>query len=238
MSAKVVLQVISGPIQGKVFEFDKHDTFRLRAGQAVPCQACQRRVRVTASLSAGGQPAGGHDPRLGEHQRDARQRGTLRRAPEHRDVRRRQPVPRLPGGLERPGRDHGGEDQIRVRIGVPRARPAPAVGEGLYVPTQTESFPDVPPAAPPEEQRRAAAPAPLGEPGSSPVQRQWFRPIGHLVAAWSGRRAGIDPPGGQGLPVPPEDRSRGIRVGGDSSGRAAREWSTRPCARWTSSPWR
>ena len=33
MSAKVVLQVISGPIQGKVFEFDKHDTFVFGRGK-------------------------------------------------------------------------------------------------------------------------------------------------------------------------------------------------------------
>ena len=33
MSAKVVLQVISGPIQGKVFEFDRHDTFVFGRGK-------------------------------------------------------------------------------------------------------------------------------------------------------------------------------------------------------------
>ena len=33
MSAKVVLQVISGPIQGKVFEFDTHDTFVFGRGK-------------------------------------------------------------------------------------------------------------------------------------------------------------------------------------------------------------
>ena len=33
VSAKVVLKVISGPIQGKVFEFDKHDTFLFGRGK-------------------------------------------------------------------------------------------------------------------------------------------------------------------------------------------------------------
>ena len=33
MSAKVVLQVISGPIQGKVFEFETHDAFLFGRGK-------------------------------------------------------------------------------------------------------------------------------------------------------------------------------------------------------------
>ncbi len=37
MSAKVVLQVISGPIRGKVFEFDRHDTFLF--GRSKECHA-------------------------------------------------------------------------------------------------------------------------------------------------------------------------------------------------------
>ena len=37
MPAKVLLQVISGPIQGKVFEFEKHDTFIF--GRGTECHA-------------------------------------------------------------------------------------------------------------------------------------------------------------------------------------------------------
>jgi hypothetical protein len=169
MSAKVVLQVISGPIQGKVFEFDKHDTFVFGRGKQCHAKLAKdgyvSRHHFLLEVNPPAATIRDLGSTNGTHVNGVRYGG--RRSTETSAAGSRC------HGFQAALKDRDvimvGKTKIRVRIGVPRARPAPAVGEGLYVPTQTESFPDVPPAAPPEEQRRAAAPAPLGEPGSSPV---------------------------------------------------------------------
>jgi hypothetical protein len=168
MPAKVVLQVISGPIRGKVFEFDKHDTFVFGRGKEChaklakdgyvsrhhfllevnPPAATIRDLGSTNGTHVNGQRYGGRRRR--ETSSDGGQSRGFQVALKDRDV------------------ITVGKTSIRVRIGVPRAKSAPAAQEGLYVPTQTESFPDAPSAAQPEGQRRAMPSVPLGEPASSP----------------------------------------------------------------------
>ena len=128
MSAKVVLQVISGPIQGKVFEFDTHDTFLF--GRSKECHARlpkdgyvsrhhfllevnppEATIRDLGSLN-------------GTHVNGVRYGGRKADPPRRTDRTRT-----APGGLEGPRRDHGGKDQD------PRPRGCAAASDGMAGPT-------------------------------------------------------------------------------------------------------
>ena len=120
MSAKVVLQVISGPIQGKLFEFDTHDTFLF--GRSKECHARLPKDGYVSRhhflLEVNPPAATIRD--FGEPQRHARQRGPLRRA-EKRLQHGGRPEPGTPDGLEGPRRNHGRKNHDPVPCGCGRA---------------------------------------------------------------------------------------------------------------------
>jgi pSer/pThr/pTyr-binding forkhead associated (FHA) protein len=179
VSAKVILQVISGPIRGEVFKFENHDTFIFGRGEECHAKLPEDRYvsRHHFLLEVNPPTASIRDlgSLNGTHVNGVRYGGRKARPASADDT----PNP----GPETDLRDGDaiivGKTKIRVRIKLPQAEagraaspPSPAgqkkpsAGKRLYVPTQTESFPGASRAVPSREQR----PSPLAanHPQSTP----------------------------------------------------------------------
>ncbi|MEI8372856.1 MAG: protein kinase [Planctomycetota bacterium] len=203
MSAKVVLQVISGPIQGKVFEFENHDTFIFGRGEECHAKLPEDRYvsrhhfllevnPPTASIRDLGSLNGTHVNGVRYGGRKARPASTSGN-------------PNLGPETELRDRDviFVGKTKIRVRIKIPQtdANPAPtssspvagqaepATNKRLYVPTQTESFPGGPRDVPSHEQRPSPRAAIHPHSTSRPADSAAGQPAASTPDEASGARA-------------------------------------------------
>jgi hypothetical protein len=152
VSTKIVLQVISGPIQGKVFEFDRHDTFLF--GRSKECHARLPRDGYVSRhhflLEVNPPEATIRDLRSlnGTHVNGVQYGG-------------RKGDPSAAGGRNR-GPQAVLKDRDVIMVGKTRIRVCVAAAAspgmaGLYVPTQTEFVGEHPGPAGPKAKDEAAA---------------------------------------------------------------------------------
>ena len=163
MSAKIVLQVMSGPIRGKVFAFDKHDTFLFGRGQGCHARLPNDRYvsRYHFLLEVNPPEAAIRDlgSLNGTYVNGVRYGGRRKRATaaaEDADGRPQTPLK---------DRDVIVVGRTKIRVRTAASRQAAAVAAKLHPPTETDVVEGKPAAAAANDRQAAGAAA--GQPAAS-----------------------------------------------------------------------